>query len=39
VPRRVLAKVSERNYPSFWHEEHLLMASGERFGRVREWPR
>jgi transposase len=29
----------ERNFPSFWHEEHLLMASGESFGRVREWPR
>src|SRR5215217_2410162 len=24
VPRRVLAKLSEPNYPSFWHEEHLL---------------
>ena len=39
VPRRALAKVSEPNYPSFWHEGHLLMASGERCGPAREWPR
>ena len=39
VPRRVLAKMSERNYPSFWHEEHLLMALGQRCGPAREWPR
>ena len=42
-PPGAKARLSEgeraRNYPSFWHEEHLLMASGERFGRVREWPR
>jgi hypothetical protein len=31
--------MSERNYPSFWHEEHLLMALEERYGRAREWVR
>ena len=29
------AKIAEL----LWHEEHLLMALGERCGRVREWPR
>ena len=36
---RLSEDMSERNYPSFWHEGHLLMALGERCGRVREWPR
>ncbi len=34
--RRASAKMSERSYPSFWHEEHLLMALGERYGPARE---